>query len=65
MSNSNHFPDFDYPIEQLSKFIATSEMVTIMLKNGNIIHYSPKDIFAFLRWLHNHGIEDLKKSNKQ
>ena len=62
MSTSNKFPEFDHDASQLSKFIATVDMVTIMLKNGSIIHYSPKDMAAFIKWLLDNNIYDIKKN---
>ncbi|MEO8884956.1 MAG: hypothetical protein ABI367_02765 [Mucilaginibacter sp.] len=55
-----NFPGFNYQASQLSKFIASAGLVTILLKNGEIIHYAPADIKAFVQWLVAHGVEDIK-----
>lgn len=39
MTSADQFPDFDYTAGQLSKFLAASDFFTIMLKNGDIIHF--------------------------
>lgn len=61
MSISNIFPEFDYNADQLSKFIATADIVTIMLRDGKIIHYTPKNMPLFLKWLSDHKIPNIKK----
>lgn len=51
MTSADHFPDFDYTAVQLSKFLAATDFFTIMLKDGDIIHFTPKDVAAFQKWL--------------
>ena len=59
----NQYPDFEFHSDELSKFIATADMVTIMLKNGSIIHHFPKDLPKFLNWLKENDITNLKEAN--
>ena len=60
MKSSNQYPEFEYDADQLSKFIAASDIVTILLKDGRIIHQTPKDLTAFVSWLSNNHIPDIK-----
>lgn len=60
MPLSQTFPDFDYDITLLSKYIPSSTVITILLKDKTIIHFSPKDKEAFLKWLTDHQIENIK-----
>lgn len=61
MNISSNYPEFEYDADQLSKFIAAADMVTIMLKDGSIIHHSPKDKASFIKWLLNNKVADIKK----
>ena len=40
------FPGFDYPAEQLSKFIAAGDTFTMLLKDGSIVHHTTKHIIV-------------------
>lgn len=60
MTLSQTYPDFDYDISVLSKYIASSSVITIMLKDKTIVHYTPKDKEAFIQWLTDHNIENIK-----
>lgn len=60
MTLSDQFPGFEHAAIELNKFIATADIVTIMLKQGEIVHHSPKDMAAFIGWLRAHRIEDIK-----
>ena len=62
MTLSDQFPGFEHAAIELNKFIATADMVTIMLKDGGIVHHSPKDMAAFTDWLRAHCIEDIKQN---
>jgi hypothetical protein len=37
---TSNYPDFDYEAKELSKFLASSDIFTIMLKSGEIIHFT-------------------------
>lgn len=60
MKSSGNYPGFDYQAEQLSKFLCTAGIVTLLLKNGEIVHYTPTDIDAFMQWLKGHQIENIR-----
>lgn len=60
MTLPQRFPDFEYDINLLSKFLASSAVITIMLKDKTIVHHTPKDKNAFIQWLTDHKIENIK-----
>ena len=60
MTLSQTYPDFEYNITLLSKYIASSSVITIMLKDKTIIHYTPKDKQSFIQWLTDNNIESIK-----
>lgn len=63
MTSADHYPDFDYTAGQLSKFLAASDFFTIMLKNGDIIHFTPKDVPAFKQWLEKNKIANIRSED--
>ncbi|OJY97484.1 MAG: hypothetical protein DI535_21960 [Citrobacter freundii] len=63
MTSADQFPDFDYTAGQLSKFLAASDFFTIMLKNGDIIHFTPKDVPAFKKWLEKNKISNIRSED--
>jgi hypothetical protein len=60
MSASSNYPGFDYPANQIFKFMAASDFFTIMLKNGDIVHYKALDVNSFRQWLTDNNIPDLR-----
>jgi len=50
------FPDFLYTASEISKYHLAADIFTMLLKNGNIIHYQPDDINVFEAWLQSHNI---------
>ncbi len=60
MTSTNHYPGFDHPAAQISKFLAATDFFTIMLENGDIIHFIPKDEVAFRKWLQENNIPDIR-----
>lgn len=54
------YPDFGYQPKELIKFIASSDIFTILLKNGEIIHHVPADKNSFYEWLIQNKIVDIK-----
>ncbi|MBN9484562.1 MAG: hypothetical protein J0H46_14500 [Bacteroidetes bacterium] len=60
MTSSDHYPEFRYRAGQLSKFLAASDFFTIMLKNGDIVHFTPKDMSDFKEWLEQNNIPDIR-----
>ena len=63
MTSAEHFPDFAYTAGQLSKFLAASDFFTIMLKTGEIIHFTPKDVPAFQKWLEKNKIQNIRSED--
>jgi len=63
MTAINCYPDFDYTAEQLSKYLSASDLYTIMLKNGEIIHFTPKDSAAFEKWLEQNNIPNIRSES--
>ena len=61
MTAANHFPGFSHPADELLKFLAASELFTIMLKTGEIIHFTARDEALFRQWLLDNNVVDIKK----
>jgi hypothetical protein len=56
------FPDFDYKGTEISKYQQAAGIFTMLLKNGEIIHYEPAVIDAFEEWLSRHNVENIRNS---
>lgn len=54
------YPGFDYKPNQLSKFLASSDLFTILLKNGEIIHHTSDNKNAFQQWLIRYNVVNIK-----
>lgn len=54
------YPGFEYDANELCKFLASSDLFTILLKNGEIIHYTPSDKHAFIKWLLENNIQNIR-----
>ncbi|WP_118975782.1 hypothetical protein [Taibaiella koreensis] len=52
------FPGFGYPATSLKRFQETAGAYSILLQNGNIVHFEPKDPVAFKNWLHSFKVPD-------
>lgn len=63
MSVSSHYPGFDYPANQIFKFLAVLDFFTIMLKNGEIVHYTAPDVSSFRQWLIDNNIPDIRSED--
>ena len=61
MAEASYFPGFDYPASDLLKFIAAAEFFTIMLKNGEIVHFATADPTEFQDWLLQNNVKDIRK----
>jgi len=61
MTAANYFPGFDYPSSELIKFLTVSDSFTIMLKNGDIIHFSTEDEMLFKKWLIDNNVVDMRQ----
>jgi len=60
MSASSHYPGFDYPANQIFKFLAALDFFTIILKNGEVVHYKASDILSFSQWLTDNNIPNIR-----
>ena len=60
MSASSHYPGFDYPANQVFKFLAALDFFTIILKNGEVVHYKASDILSFSQWLTDNNISNIR-----
>lgn len=54
------YPNFNYKPEQIRKFLAASTVVTLMLIDGSIDHFTPENITDFLEWLAAHNVQDIR-----
>ncbi|MBO9595769.1 MAG: hypothetical protein J7599_22900 [Niabella sp.] len=57
------FPEFEYGHAQLNKFVESSGFFTILLKSGEIIHFSPERPEEFREWLNIHKISAFNAGN--
>lgn len=53
------YPGFNFDASQLSAFALSVDTFIIALKNGNIVHHSPKDIEHFKKWLVQNRVRDI------
>ena len=60
MSASSDYPGFDYPANQIFKFLAALDFFTIMLKNGEVVHFKASDTNSFRQWLTDNNIPDIR-----
>lgn len=63
MDTASRYPSFEYSAEQLHKFLAASEFFTIMLTNGDIVHFTPEDEGHFRQWLSDNHITDIRSES--
>ncbi len=61
MTAASYFPGFKYPSTALLKFLAVSDFFSIMLKSGEIIHFSTDDEILFRQCMLDNHIEDIRK----
>lgn len=61
MTAVNYFSGFEYPVSELLKFLTADDLFTIILKNGDIIHFSTKDDTLFKQWLLDNNVVDMRK----
>ena len=57
---TSSYPGFEYKADELRKFLASTDIFTILLKNGEIIHFTATDKNSFQQWLIEHNIENIK-----
>lgn len=61
MKAVSYFPGFKYPSSAIIKYIHVFEDFTIMLENGEFIKFTPSDEQAFLTWLDDNKVCDIRK----
>lgn len=54
------FPSFPYAGDALIKYLFTSGVFTILLKDGKIVHHEPEDVAAFESWLNSCNVLDMR-----
>lgn len=59
MSLTDSYPNFKYKAKQLRKYLGASSVVTLLLTDGRIVHFTPEDITDFLKWLSTHNVENI------
>lgn len=64
MAANSRYPGFDYPAENLSKFISAFDFFTITLKDESIIHFTPDDANSFRHWLLLNKIIDMRTEKR-
>ena len=57
---NSRYEDLTPDIKEISKFASAAGIFTLLLKNGKIMHFIPKDGEKFRRWLVFHNIADAK-----
>jgi hypothetical protein len=59
-----YYSGFSFSAMELKVFVPTcGGLFSIMLINGDIIHFAPDDPVTFLQWLTNHRIRNIKAEN--
>ncbi|MGJ1417283.1 hypothetical protein ACR784_05770 [Sphingobacterium multivorum] len=48
--------------DEIIKFIANCGIFSLLLKNGQVIHFIPDNPDHFMEWLGSKGIKNIKKS---
>ena len=59
-TNNDYYQGFNYSCTHLVKFANSFDLFTIMLRNGQIVHFQPDNISEFREWLLKNNIEDIK-----
>ena len=47
--------------DEIIKFIANCGIFSLLLKNGQVIHFIPDNPHHFMEWLGSKGIKDIKR----
>lgn len=54
------FNGFQHSSFELLKYIEAFGIFSILLKEGEVVHFTPTDKAAFINWLSYHRIENIK-----
>ena len=49
-----------HPSDEIVKFVASCGIFSLLLKNGEVVHFTPEDPEHFKEWLTTKDIEDIK-----
>ncbi len=60
MPVSSNYSGFDYSANQIFKFLVALDYLTIILKNGEIIHHMASDATSFCQWLTENNIPNIR-----
>ena len=63
MLTKTNYEGFDYPADQLLKFLSVLDFFTIMLKDGQIVHFTPSSATTFKQWLLHHNVIDIGRES--
>lgn len=58
-----HFPDFEYSVSKVFKYMYILKDFTIMLNDGDIIKFAPDDEDDFKKWLDDNGVQNIREEN--
>jgi hypothetical protein len=56
------YPEFEYRASELKRYIEDVGLFSILLNNGEIVHYKPECSTDFRKWLSRNNITDVKNS---
>ena len=62
MKEKEYYEGLEHAAKNIQKFVAAAGMFTLSMKDGKIIHHTPKDPVAFRTWLLAHNVKDIRKS---
>lgn len=54
------YPEFKHEAKELTKYIEALGLFSILLKNGDIVHFTPNHTEDFRNWLRQHKIQNLR-----
>lgn len=63
MDSSVNYQGFEHAASELSAYTSTVGVFIISMKNGSIVHYTPKDEEAFAQWLKDNKIRDIRTND--
>ncbi len=61
MALAIYFPNFEYSVTEIFKYINILKDFTIMLNDGNIVKFTPDDEDAFKKWLDDNGVQNIRE----
>lgn len=61
MDTPQNYPGFGYAAKELYQFLAAYDYFTIILEDGDVIHFTASNPDDFRNWLDAHNIQDARK----